>query len=165
MMQRFVVMGVSGCGKSSIGADFAGQIGATFVDGDDLHPAANVAKMSSGTPLTDADRAPWLAAVGQTFAKGDLPLVIGCSALKRSYRDIIRDTAGGPVTFLFLDGTRAVIEARMAKRQGHFMPPALLDSQFATLEPPNDDESAVRVDIDQTPAAIVAELISRIDRS
>lgn len=163
-MQRFIVMGVSGCGKSSIGAGFAAQIGAAFVDGDDLHPAANVAKMSAGTPLNDADRAPWLAAVGQSFVTGDLPLVIGCSALKRSYRDIIRDNANGPVTFLFLDGTREVISARMAERENHFMPPALLDSQFATLEPPGANEGAVRVDIDQSPEAIVAELVAHFDK-
>ena len=133
-------------------------------DGDDLHPAANVAKMSAGTPLNDAGRAPWLAAVGQSFVTGDLPLVIGCSALKRSYRDIIRDNANGPVTFLFLDGTREVISARMAERENHFMPPALLDSQFATLEPPSANEGAVRVDIDQSPEAIVAELVAHFDK-
>ncbi|MEN8831410.1 gluconokinase [Pacificibacter sp.] len=159
-MQRFIVMGVSGCGKSSIGAGFAAQIGAEFVDGDDLHPESNVAKMSAGTPLNDADRAPWLAAVGQTFASGDLPMVIGCSALKRSYRDIIRDNAGGPVAFLFLDGSRELIAARMAAREDHFMPPALLDSQFATLERPAANESAVRVNIDQSPKDIVAELVA-----
>lgn len=164
MMERFVVMGVSGCGKSSIGAGFAEQIGANFVDGDDLHPAENVAKMSAGTPLNDDDRAPWLAAVGKTLARQKMPVVIGCSALKRSYRDIIRSNAGGAVTFLFLDGTREVIAARMAQRNDHFMPPSLLDSQFATLEPPEPDESALRVDIDQSPEAIVAELVARIDR-
>lgn len=163
-MQRFIVMGVSGCGKSSIGAGFAAQIGATFVDGDDLHPAQNVAKMSAGTPLNDTDRAPWLAAVGQTFTKGSLPLVIGCSALKHSYRDIIRDHAGGPVMFLFLDGTRQLIGTRMAERKDHFMPTELLDSQFAILEPPTPDEESVRVDIDQTAEAIVTELVARFSK-
>tara|TARA_R110002096_G_scaffold91621_11_gene207208 strand:- start:169 stop:672 length:504 start_codon:yes stop_codon:yes gene_type:complete len=160
MMQRFVVMGVSGCGKSSIGAGFAAGIGAHFVDGDDLHPATNIAKMAAGIPLDDADRAPWLTLVGQTFADQDLPLVIGCSALKRSYRDSIRKHAGGPVAFLHLDGTRDVIAGRMAARAGHFMPAALLDSQFAALEPPGPDEAAVRVDIDRFPDAIVAELVA-----
>lgn len=164
MMQRFVVMGVSGCGKSSIGAGVADQIGAVFVDGDDLHPAENVAKMSAGTPLNDDDRAPWLAAVGQALAAQDVPVVIGCSALKRSYRDIIRENAGGPVTFLFLDGTKQLIAERMAQRKDHFMPPSLLDSQFATLERPEPDESALRVDIDQSPEAIVAELVARIQQ-
>lgn len=161
-MARFVVMGVSGCGKSSIGARFAAAINARFVDGDDLHPAANVAKMAAGTPLNDTDRAPWLAAVGATFRQHGLPLVVGCSALKRSYRDTIRDHAGGPVTFLFLNGSHALISKRMAARTDHFMPPALLDSQFATLEMPGADEGAIGVDIDQTPDAIVAELVSQI---
>lgn len=160
MIKRFVVMGVSGCGKSSIGAGFAAQIGGAFVDGDDLHPATNIAKMAAGIPLDDADRGPWLAAVGRTFADHDLPLVIGCSALKRSYREIIRNAAGGPVAFLHLDGVRDVIAGRMAARKDHFMPAALLDSQFAALEPPGPDENAVRVDIDQSPNAIVAELVA-----
>lgn len=164
-MQRFIIMGVSGCGKSSIGAGFAAKIGATFLDGDDLHPQANVTKMSAGIPLNDADRAPWLAAVGQSFVTGDLPLVIGCSALKRSYRDIIRDNAGGPVTFLFLDGSRETIGARMAARENHFMPTALLDSQFATLEPPGADEGALRVNIDQPSEAIVTELVAHLSQA
>lgn len=160
MIDRFIIMGVSGCGKSSIGAGFASATGASFVDGDDLHPEANITKMAAGIPLNDADRAPWLAEVGKTFAHHDLPLVIGCSALKRSYRDIIRDNAGGPVTFLHLEGSRDVIAARMAVRSGHFMPPALLDSQFDTLEVPESDEAAVSVNIDQTPEAIVAALVA-----
>lgn len=160
MMDRFIIMGVSGCGKSSIGAAFAAQTGAGFVDGDDLHPAQNIAKMAAGHALDDADRAPWLAAVGQTFAAADLPLVVACSALKRSYRDIIRAHAGGPVAFLHLDGTRDVIAQRMAARQDHFMPTTLLDSQFAALEPLGPDEHGLRVDIDQTPNDIVAELVA-----
>jgi gluconokinase len=158
MIQRFVVMGVSGCGKSSIGAEFAARMDAFFADGDDLHPAANITKMAAGIPLDDADRAPWLAAVGRAFETRDLPLVIGCSALKRSYRDIIRNAAGGAVAFLHLDGTREVIERRMSARKDHFMPMTLLDSQFAALEPLGRDEIAVRVDVDQSPDAIVAEL-------
>jgi gluconokinase len=153
-------MGVSGCGKSSIGAGFAARILAAFVDGDDLHPAANIAKMAAGIPLDNADRGPWLSAVGQTFADHDLPLVVGCSALKRSYRHIIRTHAGGPVAFLHLAGARDVIASRMAAREDHFMPTALLDSQFAALEAPGPDENAVRVDIDQSPDAIVAELVA-----
>ena len=160
MITKFVIMGVSGCGKSSIGAGFADQIGAEFVDGDNLHPAANIAKMAAGNPLNDMDRAPWLMAVGQSFTKHGLSLVIGCSALKRSYRDIIRAAADGPVAFLHLDGSQHVVAARMAKRTGHFMPAALLDSQFESLEPLGFDERAVRVDIDQRPKAIVAELIA-----
>jgi gluconokinase len=159
MTERFVIMGVSGCGKSSIGAAFAAAIGGKFIDGDDLHPAANRAKMAAGTPLTDEDRAPWLVKVGQSLRGGTGPIVIGCSALKRRYRDLIRAEAGQPVMFLHLAGSHEVLTKRMAARTGHFMPPSLLDSQLAALEPPTPDERAVTVDIDQTPQAIVAELL------
>lgn len=161
MTQRFVVMGVSGCGKSSIGAAFAAAIGGIFIDGDDLHPAANVAKMASGQPLNDDDRAPWLVKVGRALQASGAPVVIGCSALKRRYRDVIRAEAAQPVTFLHLAGSRDVLLARMAQRTGHFMPPALLDSQLSTLEPPATDEVAFSVDSDQTPQAILAELLRK----
>ena len=164
-MDSFIVMGVSGCGKSSIGAAFAAQIGATFIDGDDLHPVENITKMAAGTPLDDDDRAPWLVAVGQTFAKNKLPLVVACSALKRSYRDIIRDHAGGPVAFLHLSGTRDVLSARMAARKDHFMPTKLLDSQLATLQTPGADEIAFHVEIDQTPDAIVATFVAHFQKN
>lgn len=164
MMDRFIIMGVSGCGKSSIGAAFAAQIGATFIDGDDLHPTANITKMAAGTPLDDDDRAPWLMTVGQTFAKNKLPLVVACSALKRSYRDVIRNHAGGPVAFLHLNGSRYVLLARMAAREGHFMPTKLLDSQLATLETLGADEIAFTVEIDQTPNAIVAALVAHFQK-
>ncbi|MCK0119049.1 gluconokinase [Loktanella sp. F6476L] len=157
----YVVMGVSGCGKSSIGAAFADAIGGVFVDGDDLHPVTNVAKMAAGTPLNDADRAPWLRDVGAAFREHEGEVVIGCSALKRAYRDIIRDAAGGPVAFLHLHGSQAVIAERMATRADHFMPTALLDSQFAALEMPDTDETAITVDIDQPPAAIVAAFVAK----
>ena len=153
---NYVVMGVSGCGKSTVGAAFGRAVGARFVDGDDLHPPENVAKMASGQPLTDADRWPWLTLVGATLT-GDV--VVGCSALKRAYRDRIRAVAG-PVRFLHLAGSKAVIAARMAARPGHFMPLGLLDSQFAALEPPGPDEDAVTVDIDQSLDAIVAALLA-----
>ena len=153
---NYVVMGVSGCGKSTVGAAFARAIGAQFVDGDDLHPPENVAKMASGQPLTDADRWPWLDRVGAALT-GDV--VIGCSALKRAYRDRIRAVAG-PVRFLHLAGSREVIAARMAARPGHFMPLGLLDSQFAALEPLAPDEDGVTVDIDQPFEAIVTELLA-----
>lgn len=156
--QRMVIMGVAGCGKSSVGAALAAAIGASYADGDDLHPAANITKMTRGEPLTDQDRWPWLAAVGQALARGD-HRIIGCSALKRSYRDKITAEAGGPVTFIHLDGTYALIKARMDARTGHFMPPSLLVSQFATLEPPGADEDAVRVDIDQSMAGIVTDIV------
>jgi gluconokinase len=161
---RFVVMGVSGCGKSSIASALAARIGAGFTDGDDLHPPANIAKMAAGIPLQDTDRAPWLEAVGQHLAEAALPHVIACSALKRKYRDAIRTGAGDEVTFLHLAGSRELIAGRMAAREGHFMPATLLDSQFAALEPPEPDEAFVRVDIDQTPDAIVAELVAGIEK-
>ncbi|OYU39905.1 MAG: gluconokinase [Pseudorhodobacter sp. PARRP1] len=152
-------MGVSGCGKSSVGAALSPALALPYRDGDDLHPAENIAKMARGEALTDADRWPWLALVGQTLRA---PGIVGCSALKRSYRTLIDAEAGGGVVFVHLSGTRAVIEARMAARTGHFMPPTLLDSQFATLEVPGPDERAVTVDIDQPLAAIVAEVVSKL---
>jgi gluconokinase len=152
---NWVVMGVSGCGKTTVGRAFARAVGARFVDGDDLHPAGNVAKMSAGVPLTDADRWPWLDRVGQELTGG---VVIGCSALKRAYRDRIRAVAG-PVRFLHLAGSREVIAARMAART-HFMPLGLLDSQFVALEPLGADENGVTVDIDQPFAAVVAALVA-----
>ena len=120
--------------------------------------------MASGEPLTDDDRAPWLVEVGRQFDYEPLPLIIGCSALKRSYRDIIRDYASGPVAFLHLAGTKALIAGRMAARQDHFMPSALLDSQFDALEPPGAGEYAITVNIDQTPDAIVKELVANLGK-
>lgn len=158
MMKRFVIMGVSGCGKSSIGAALATAVSAQFIDGDDLHPDANRKKMAAGHPLTDDDRAPWLVRVGQSLRNNTPPVIIGCSALKRRYRDIIRAEAGGPVQFLFLTGSQELLAARMAARTGHFMPPSLLQSQLAALEPPMPDEDAITVDIDQSPAKIVEHL-------
>jgi gluconokinase len=164
MMDRFVVMGVSGCGKSSVGAEFAAQIGARFVDADDLHPESNIAKMAAGIALTDTDRTPWLAVIGREFAGSEEPLVIACSALKRRYRDAIRDQAATPIAFLHLDGTKDVIAGRMAARQGHFMPTTLLESQFVALEPLEPDEAGTRVDIDQPPKAIMAELVAHFKK-
>lgn len=150
-------MGVAGCGKSTVGQAVADQIGALYRDGDDLHPAANIAKMESGTPLSDADRAPWLKDVGLQLKDAGGPVLIGCSALKRAYRDLIREAADTDVIFLHLAGARAVIEARMSQREGHFMPVSLLDSQFATLEPLGGDEAGFVVDIDQSFDDVVAE--------
>ncbi len=146
-------MGVSGCGKSLIGQTLATAMGLRFIDGDSLHPPANIAKMRRGEPLTDADRAPWLDSVGDTVRADGT--VVACSALKRAYRDQIRARAGAPVTFLYLRGQRATLLARMSTRPGHFMPPALLDSQLATLEPPAPDEAHLTADIEAAPAAIV----------
>ena len=154
---KIVVMGVSGCGKSRIGAALATRLGLRFLDGDSLHPPANIAKMARGTPLDDADRAPWLDAVGA--ALGVRADVVACSALKRAYRDRIRMQAPGAV-FIHLAGDRAVLARRVASRPGHFMPPALLDSQLATLEPLQPDEAGYVVDLNQTPAQIVDRIVT-----
>lgn len=162
MTLRIVIMGVSGCGKSSVGAALSGRLGIPYFDGDDLHPAANVEKMRSGIPLTDADRWPWLDRVARTL-RDEAPVIVGCSALRRAYRDRIRAGAGGTVRFVHLSGSREVIAARMSARKGHYMPTSLLDSQFATLEPPGADE-AVTVDIDQPLDSVVAAILSGLDR-
>lgn len=153
MMLRIVIMGVSGCGKSSVGEGLALRLGIPYRDGDDLHPAANVEKMRVGTPLTDDDRWPWLDRVAEVLAK-DAPVIVGCSALRRAYRDRLRAGAGGPVQFIHLTGSRDLIASRMAARTGHYMPSSLLDSQFAALEPPGPEE-ALAIDIDQPLAAII----------
>ena len=160
MTVRLVIMGVSGCGKSSVGAGLATRLGLNYRDGDDLHPPENVAKMRAGMPLTDADRWPWLDRVGQVFL-AEAPVIVGCSALKRAYRDRIRTAAGGPVTFVHLAGSQEVIAARMALRQGHYMPLSLLDSQFAALEPPTAEE-AITVSIDQPLEALVADILRQL---
>lgn len=161
MTQRIVIMGVSGCGKSSVGAALSDALGLPYQDGDDLHPAANVAKMRAGEALTDADRWPWLDLVAQELASL-APVIVGCSALRRAYRDRIRAGAGGPVLFVHLAGSREVIAARMAARSGHFMPASLLDSQFAALEPPGPDETAITADIDQPLEQLVAEILHQL---
>lgn len=142
-----VVMGVSASGKSSVARALADALGCPFVEGDDLHPAANVAKMKAGHPLTDADRAPWLDAVGAAIAR-DGWTVASCSALKRAYRDRLRRVAPR-AAFLLLDAPEPVLATRIAGRRGHFMPPSLLASQLATLEPPAGGERALILDATQ----------------
>ena len=159
-----VVMGVSGSGKSTVGALLATALGAVFLDGDDLHPPANVAKMKAGRPLDDADRAPWLRAIAAWIdtRTADAPGVVACSALRRVYRDVLIGPRTG-VALVYLDGDHAIIAARQAARPGHYMPPSLLDSQFATLEPPGPDEHAITVQIERSPAAIVADIVSQLE--
>lgn len=161
---QIVVMGVSGCGKSTIGALIAGALGVPFVDGDSLHPQSNIEKMAGGQPLNDDDRWPWLAAVGKTLTDAGgqgSGMVIACSALRRAYRDAILEAAPN-TRFVHLSGSREVLASRLEGRSGHFMPPALLDSQFATLEPLADDEPGIVVDIDQQVPAIVSEAVAAI---
>jgi carbohydrate kinase (thermoresistant glucokinase family) len=150
-----VVMGVSGSGKSTIGALVAADLAVPFVDGDSLHPLTNVEKMAAGRPLDDADRWPWLRTVGRALAAaGDGGLVLACSALKRSYRDAIRAEDPDAI-FLHLQGERSVLRRRIESRRDHFMPASLLDSQFAALEEPAADEPAVVVDVDADVSAVV----------
>ena len=155
-----IVMGVSGCGKSSVGAMLAERLGVAFVEGDVLHPKANVDKMAMGTPLTDDDRWPWLdiigAEIGASLKRGE-GIVVSCSALKRVYRDRLRLATDGRLRFVYLHGSRALLTERMGARTGHFMPLSLLDSQLATLEVPTGEPGVVTVDIDQSLEGIVAD--------
>ena len=157
-----VVMGVSGAGKSSVARQLARRLRWNFAEGDALHPAANVTKMASGKPLTDADRVPWLVAVAQvigTWSSRGERGVITCSALRRAYRDqIIGDHSG--VRLVYLAGPRALIAQRMASRHDHFMPASLLDSQFAALEPPEADENPITVGIDRPVPEIVESIVA-----
>jgi gluconokinase len=159
----YVVMGVSGSGKSLIGAALARALRIDFVEGDEYHPAENVERMSSGVPLTDDDRVRWLRSLAMRIREAreaDTGLVMSCSALKRSYRDVLRAEAG-ELRFVFLRGTRALLAERLAERRGHFMPPSLLDSQFATLQEPSPDEEAWVCDIRESPQDLVAALVAR----
>jgi len=157
----YVVMGVSGSGKSVIGSRLARALGLEFVEGDSYHSSENVARMSAGIPLTDADRQAWLAAIAARLdaaRRAGVGLVVSCSALKRSYRDVLR-AGRADIQFVCLQGDRALIDQRLADRRGHFMPSSLLDSQFAILEPPSADEDAWVCDIGQPPDVIVAHLV------
>ena len=160
-----VVMGVSGSGKTTVAVLLSAALGCQFQEGDDLHPAANVQKMHSGTPLTDADRLPWLRKIADEIdgwrARGESG-ILTCSALKRSYRDIIIGDRPD-VTLVYLKGSRELIHRRMAARHEHFMPLALLDSQFATLQEPTPDERPLTVDVGGRPAEIVTEIVRQLE--
>jgi gluconokinase len=159
-----VVMGVSGCGKTTVAALLAGRLGWPFEEGDALHPPANIEKMKAGHPLDDNDRAPWLEKVadwvGERLDAGGSGLIT-CSALKRSYRDTI-DRRGSGVVFVFLHGSYETIAARLAARHGHFMPTKLLDSQFADLQEPGAEEPAIRVDVGPAPSEIADTVIKML---
>ena len=156
-------MGVSGSVKTLVGTGFARALGVDFVEGDEYHSAENVKRMSSGIALTDEDRAEWLHSLAARLCEAkeaDTGLVMSCSALKRTYRDILR-SGTGPLRFVFLKGERALIAERLASRRSHFMPPVLLESQFAALEEPSPDEEAWVCDIRRSPPEIVAGLVAR----
>jgi len=156
-----VAMGVSGSGKSTVGAALAQRLRVPVADADDFHPAANIAKMTAGHALDDTDRHPWLEAIGEWLAAHEEDGgVMSCSALKRAYRDQLRRHTPG-VEFLHLQGTREVIARRQASRPGHFMPASLLDSQFATLEPLEPDERGRVVSVDQSVDEIVQEYVDQ----
>ncbi|WP_245847905.1 gluconokinase [Lentzea kentuckyensis] len=155
MPQLIAVMGVSGSGKTTVGAALAQRLRVPFGDADDFHPQANIDKMSAGISLDDADRTPWLAAIGAWLAAHSADGgVISCSALKRDYRDILR--AAAPTTvFVHLAGDQEVVRKRVAGRPGHFMPASLVTTQFATLEPLDPDETGIEIDLDQPVDRIV----------
>ncbi|HYW56652.1 MAG TPA: gluconokinase [Polaromonas sp.] len=158
----FVVMGVSGCGKSTVGARLAAALGFPFLEGDSLHSARNVASMAAGFPLSDEDREGWLRTLAEHIADARAAgrgLVVSCSALKRAYRDILREGASD-LHFVHLHGDHALLEARMAARTGHYMPLSLLGSQLATLETPGADEDAQQYDMAMETDAIVTRVMA-----
>lgn len=161
MNPLLVVMGVSGSGKSTVGAALAQRLRVPFADADDFHPPENIAKMSAGVPLDDRDREPWLDAIGEWLAAHPDGAVMSCSALKRAYRDRLRHHAHR-VEFLHLAGSREVIARRQASRPGHFMPASLLSSQFATLEALEPDERGAVIDVDQSVDAIVQQYVDQL---
>lgn len=155
-------MGVCGTGKSTVGEQLAAALGWAYADADNFHPPENVEKMRAGTPLNDVDRGPWLDHLRElltTHQREQRGLVLACSALKSDYRRRLQPAT--PVSFVFLHGTPALLAARMGSREGHYMPASLLDSQLATLEPPSPDE-AIWCDVANSPAAIVAQVLSRL---
>ena len=163
--QHIVVMGVSGSGKTTVGELLARRLSARFIEGDELHPQSNVEKMAAGIPLDDADRKPWLEMIGRTLAEAkNEAVVIACSALKKSYRDVIR-SHDPTAQFVLLDGPEKLIRERLQGRRGHFMPPSLLQSQFDTLEPLAADEAGFVLDIAATPEEIVRQTAVRLGQA
>ena len=161
----YIVMGVTGSGKSLVGEAVAADLGLVFVEGDALHPKANIEKMSVGIPLTDADRFPWLEKIGAeilaSLSAGE-GIVISSSALKKIYRDRLRDFAKGRLGFIFLKGSEDVLAPRIAARKGHFMPLSLLQSQLTTLEDPSAEDGVITVDISGTIEEVIAEAIRKV---
>jgi gluconokinase len=165
--KAIIVMGVSGAGKTSIAELLASRLQCAFVEGDKLHPEANVKKMAEGTPLTDEDRWPWLEVIGENLHSArsrNEDIVVTCSALKKVYRDRLRSAGGEPLYFLFLKGSPELLADRMGHRTGHFMPSSLLQSQLATLESPEGESGVVTVDIDATVPQIVDAAIAKLQQ-
>ena len=164
-LAAIVVMGVSGAGKSTVGRLIAARLEYSFRDADSFHPAANIAKMSRGEPLTDDDRWPWLEAIAAWIAEhcvAGTTCVVTCSALKRVYRDIVTNKQSADTRLVYLKGDFDLIEARLKARKDHFMPPGLLRSQFDALEEPVPDEHAIAVSIDATPEEIAARVLEKL---
>ncbi|GAA1496145.1 gluconokinase [Paeniglutamicibacter kerguelensis] len=160
-----IVMGVSGCGKSTVGQKLASRLGLAFIDGDDLHPKSNKDKMAAGHPLNDDDRRPWLETIGEALAASvaaGIPAIIACSALKRSYRDLLRSCEPDTV-FVHLSGSPELIQSRLDERSHEYMPPTLLASQLNTLEAIASDEAAVEVEVSLSPDEIVAVVALHLD--
>lgn len=157
-----IVMGVSGSGKSSVGGALAGALGATFVEGDDYHPAENRAKMAAGTPLTNEDRRAWIAAIASDINTQTSRCVLACSALNETVRGWLGKGVEAPVTYVFLHGDKVLIAERLKTRRGHWFDPSLLDSQFEALDPPSD---AICVDIEQSIDDIVFDILAALDRA
>ncbi|MGG5821577.1 gluconokinase [Falsiroseomonas sp. HW251] len=165
MKPLLVIMGVTGAGKSTVGTLIAERLGLSFRDADDFHPPANIAKMSSGQPLTDDDRWPWLDAIGAHLAaQAAQGAVVTCSALKRAYRDRLRKAAPA-LRFVHLRGDMALVASRQAARRGHFMPASLVASQYATLEEPAPEESVIELDVAATPAALADAAVAALQET
>ena len=156
-------MGVAGCGKSLYGAELADRVNAAFIDADEFHLPANIAKMSAGIPLTDDDRWPWLDAVAAQMIAPSGIVFTACSALRKSYREYLASRAGMPVHFIYLDADRALMAKRIAARKGHFMSPALIDSQFAPLEVPDEKEAASHIDVSADKDTVIDSILAAID--
>lgn len=160
-MKIIILMGVSGCGKTLTGQRLSEKLGIPFFDGDDFHPVSNVEKMQSGEPLNDQDRLPWLKAMAGHIKKMDRKggAIYACSALKQTYRDILKEPTNADVTFIYLKGDKSLIANRLSKREGHYMPADLLDSQFNDLEEP---ENVLTISVDQSPDEVVGEIIENL---
>ena len=166
MTIKCVIMGVSGSGKTTIGKAIADHFHASFIDGDDLHPRANIIKMRDGHPLDDEDRKPWLVRINDVFFSFEnrhQSGVVVCSALKKKYRDMLREGNEG-LLFVHLFGSRELIKERMSKRQGHFFKEEMLNSQFAALEFPDSEEDVINIDISGTPEEIISQAVAQIEK-